>query len=137
MGLSGGCKYLPPEHQDDAALAQAAAVSTTWYTVLDTTMNCRIYKAQINMGTLAEDVELRITVDGIELVGAQAAAVAGAWYNACLSPTAVDALALFTARADGLEVPFILEGRSVKVEVRKTTANGANTLYGRVKYGKW
>ena len=33
------------------------------------------------------------------------------------------------------QIPFIIEGKSVKVEVRKTTAAGAGNLTGIVAYG--
>src|SRR4030042_5199715 len=131
-----GTPPVVPAHQADIYLNQAAAVQNTWYTVLNTTKNCRLYTVWVRMATLAEDIELRITIDGKVLAVAQAAAVAGTKYFAIIDTNGNLALILSTSTFNvGVYAP--LEGRSVKVEVRKTSANGANNLQALEIYSKW
>ena len=127
--------YPVPKLQPVAVLQQAAAVQNTWYTVLDTTKNCRLINVVMTMQTANEDLELRLTIDGVVWVGGQANAVAGtdylcfiSYYGAALNITTTD-YSIYRA--------FLIEGRSVKVEIRKTSANGANRLDGHVIYQTW
>lgn len=135
MSIYGsGSKIQIFEHQADAVLAQAAADQDTWYTILDTTYNARLYSVAIMMATANEDLEVRVIIDGNTLTGAQAGAVAGTWYWAYLDLANTDALAILTEWGTVCYRGEALEGRSVQVQLRKTTANGANVLNGRVKY---
>ena len=53
-----------PEHQEDATLTQAAPVQNTYYTVLETTQNCRLIRVTGRIETTGETLNFRITVDG-------------------------------------------------------------------------
>lgn len=128
---------LAPRAQADATLDQVA-VQNTWYTVLEIKRPIRAYIVRVSMETLAEDIECKVTIDGLSYSGAQPAAVAGTGYmwniyvhlDTVLAPsTGVVGLA-----PGGLT---FMDVNNLKVEVRKTTANGANHLFARVKYGLW
>ena len=128
--------HVPPrmvKHQPDAELSQADPVQNTWYTILDTQENARIYCITVAVMTTDETLEARVTIDGQTLTGS-VDATADAWYF--VEKSLLDAgLSLGTAWM--LAVHYAaLEGRSVKVEVRKTTAAGTGTLMGRVIYAK-
>lgn len=118
-------------------LAQLAAVQNTWYTICNLTGDLEIDWGNIQMDTLAEDIELSITIDGIDPTdGAQAAAVANTPYYARLYPSTT---AILTSLASGLANTLLsftttVKCRAFKLEVRKTSANGANTLRGACMY---
>lgn len=126
-----------PKHQADAVLNQAAPVQNTWYTILDTTKNAVLYLILVLVADTDETLECRITVDGNALVDS-IAATADTVYCMKLDSTTItgDTYVLHVTAGNVME-QSAMEGRSVKVEVRKTTATGAGNLKGRVVYGKW
>ena len=122
------------KHHADAVLAQAAAVQNTWYTILDTAANIRIYQITALIVTAGETIAIKITIDGNVLTATQAQDADAVYYWG-LDADASDALQAVKATQTAPTISGYLEGKSVKVEMRKTTAAGANTLTGRVKYG--
>lgn len=124
-----------PALQADATLSQAAAVVNTWYTALDTTINARIIAASVSIDTANETLEMRFTIDGQTIAKTALAATAGTSY---IADYYQDNTSLRLALTGNMHTrTYLLEGRSVKVEVRKTTNNGAGTLTCRVSYAKW
>ncbi len=124
------------EHQQDATLSQANPAKDTWYTGLDSKKNCRVYAVTVLVWTTNETLEVRVTIDGQVLVGSVEAAHTTYYYvHHKLYAAAALALAI-----DGnvflLGHYAPLEGREVKVEVRKTTETGTGTLDARVVYAK-
>jgi len=125
--------HIVPEHQADATKDQANPVQNTWYTVLDTTDYVRLIGVCLYVADTAETLAVQITVDG-QTVAGSGAATADTWYEIYLDrdgTLVISNNALFQYRA------YILEGRSIKVEVRKTTATGAGNLKARVYYAAW
>jgi len=122
------------KYMADAVLSQAGAVQNTWYTVLDTTKKVRILSLMMTVSVANEDLELKMTIDGETLNGAQANAVAGTSYY-CLKD-AGSANILLSATGFNMGRYAALDANSVKIEVRKTTANGAGTLSARAVYCK-
>jgi len=124
------------EHQPDATLSQEAPVQNQWYTVMDSKKNCRIYAVTVLVWTTGETLEVRVTIDGQVLVGSVDAThttyyyVHHKLYAAAASALAIDGNVFLL----GQYAP--LEGREVKVEVRKITASGTGTLEARVVYAK-
>lgn len=131
---SGNKQIIPPTYQADAALSQANPVQNTWYTILNTTLMVKCWSIIGYVATTGETIEVRATIDGQVLTGSQAA-VAGTpygWYKDPLSS------ALYTDTnyaSQFVMCPF--ECKSLKVEIRKTTAAGAGNLNGRVTYSRW
>lgn len=133
MPIEGTVGYAY-EYQDPAVLNQAAPVQNTWYTLLDTTNHCRIQVIGINVEDANETLDLKITVDGETINTAVAATHSTNYYpyvyvNAITQAPAISFPTTVNARA------YIIEGHSVKVELRKTTAAGAGNLTGIVVYG--
>ena len=122
------------QHQPDAVLVQAAAVQNTWYTILNTTKNCRLIGVTIQMETANETIAVRITANNVSLTD-DIVATAGTPYAANIQHNNVvgDSIILASGAVDAYFGAFIIEG-TVKVEMRKTTAAGANVLKGRVMY---
>lgn len=121
-----------------AYLAQDTPVQNTWYTVLNTTPNVRIRTLSGALTAGADEtVEIRITVDGVTIPAAGETWTAGTFYTiyrqSDLSATNCGVLYKGTGTGN-VFYPLLIEGRSVKVEVRKTTANGASTLKLMVLY---
>jgi hypothetical protein len=125
----------------DAVLAQATPVQNTWYTVLNTTTGkVRLYGIGVRVNTTGETLEVCVTIDGVMLfLTAGVACGAGTEYYcsknfATGGTTGGPYLSLGTTA-----VSFMLNGfvdcKSLKVQIRKTTASGTGTLYGRVTYG--
>ena len=133
MSLDRGVVF---EHQPDATLSQATPVQNQWYTVLDAKKGVKIYSVVILVWTASETLEVRVTIDGQVLVGSVEAThttyyyVHHKLYAAAASALAIDGNIFLL----GHYTP--LEGREVKVEVRKTTAAGSGTLDARVVYAK-
>jgi len=131
-------KPLVFEHQPDALLNQAAPVQNTWYTLFEDT-NVKINQIAITVADTGEDLEAQITRDGeLDTCVVAVAVVAGAQHRVYLmnyssgSRTVVSpALETHLAFRNS---PF--EARSVKIEIRKTTANGVGNLQGSVDWDK-
>lgn len=126
------------EYQTPATLNQAAPVQNTWYTILDTTLYCRVWRIAVNVEDTNETLEVRITIDGEVIPSDGYNATHSTDYHIVLMPDAIN-------RTDEIEFTsetrmeyaqgFLIEGHSVKVEVRKTTAAGVGNLTGIVMYG--
>lgn len=116
-----------------ALLSQAAPVQNTWYTILDTAYCAKLFGIAVSVADTGETLEVRMTVDGATVSGSQAA-LAGTAYKALpyTTPTGLYLLMSTSSLINGNET----EGRSVKVEVRKTTAAGTGTITGCVNYGQ-
>jgi len=121
------------EHQADATLTQANPVQNQWYTILDTTLKACLYFIAAHIATTSETIEVRLTIDG-NVITRATALTADTWYALYLNATG--SLNFDTDLSLMVAARTALIGRSVKVEVRKTTNNGTGTLYGRVSYGK-
>jgi len=123
-------------HMPAATLNQAAPVQNTWYTVLDTTKDGYIHSIGFSVATTDEDLEVKLTVDGQTYTATQTA-VAGTKYNIFMICTATSIYcgALTTDSPIGLYTE--LSFRSVKVEIRKTTANGTGNLQCAIFYAKY
>lgn len=117
----------------DAILSQATPVQNQWYTVLDTTVNARIIGMTGLIVTTGETLEMKITIDGVVVSGSQAA-TADTWYQ--FYPHLATANGLFATTSYTGQVAFLFEGRSIKIEIRKTTANGTGNLKSVVTYAK-
>lgn len=124
---------LAYEHQPDAVLAQASPAQNTWYTIIDTTANVKIYCINVMIATTAETLNVRITIDGQTLQATMTGLTLGSYYNLYLQP--IDGTLNWQTSNNSLNFMY-LEGRSVKVDARKTTANGTGTLNARVIWAK-
>ena len=122
------------QHKGLKSTVKANAQQNTWYSVLDFTLDARVLWLWIQMDTAVEDLELRLTIDGKILVGAQAQAVIGTIYYAYIGRFS-DSLQI-TANATPLGFYGAWEGKSIKVEMRKTSAAGAGTLLGGIVYAQ-
>jgi len=137
MSMTGGsgARIQMPQLQTDALLNQAAAVQNTWYTVLDTTKNVKIMFVLFRCTAVNETVQLRFTIDGLTRTLEQAC-VANTYYYArwgADATTGANWYASLTVTAD-MNLMNPIEGRSIKIEMRKTTATGASALQCRVPY---
>lgn len=134
----------PPlfKHQADATLSQANPVSATLYTVLATTKNVRIISIKTNITwavTQPTPLEVVVTIDGITMIFWVTNPGSATDYFASVE-AGVDETLQTLETTDRLKTgrPFLLEGRSVKVEVRITWAVTQPTpLVCRVKYAKF
>jgi hypothetical protein len=128
-------------HQADAAISQANPVSTTLYEVLATTANVRIISigAQIDWAvTQPTPMEVLVTIDGQVITFSVANPVSGSGHGAVIdSNTIIQALVSGSGFAYNLR-GFLLEGKSVRVQIRITWAITQPTpLTCRVKYAKY
>ena len=129
------------QHQADAVLSQANPVSATLYQVLATTKNVRIIGFMTNITwatTQPTPLEVIITVDGQTITFVIANPVSATpYYDFINKNAAADAQSCTTDINEAQRRSFLLEGRSVKVEVRITWATTQPTpLVCRVKYAK-
>jgi len=124
------------EHQPTATLTQAAPVQNTWYTILDTIANGRLIGVYFKVADTGEDLELRITIDGQTYVGVQAAVADTPYYINGIDYSSGALSVQSVLEVSQRKGAFLLEGRNIKVEVRKTSAAGAGTFSGRAEYAK-
>jgi len=139
MPKAHGPPYLPARLMLPARIDQAAPVQNTWYTVLDTTLNVIVYTISVRVETTGETLEARITADGNVYTTSIAAVAATTYWIIAQHPepnlpvTASD----YSGVSCAAQYFTHIEARSIKVEVRKTTAAGAGNLRARVNYGVW
>ena len=129
------------EYQAPATLNQAAPVQNTWYTLLDTESNVRIYHICVGVEDTNETLEVQITIDGETIAADDEACTHSNTYHAWIFPNAINRtdlvkLIIHTTTDVSIYKGFLIEGKSVKVEVRKTTAAGAGNLVGICVYGE-
>lgn len=91
----------------------------------------------VQIDTTNETLQIRLTKDGQVIESNASAATAGTVYYTQLKE-GINALLLLITTTSTLAYRYSLtEGRSVKVELRKTTAAGAGNLKGCVIYAKY
>lgn len=127
---------LVPKFQAASSLTQAAPVQNTWYTILDTTTNFEGYIATIKVETADETLEVRWTIDG-QVITKTNACTFGTTYYVFLDATSTQLGLTITSTNWNMGMRATLQARSMKVELRKTTAAGAGDLKGQVTYSKW
>lgn len=122
-----------------ATLAQAAAVQNTWYTVCNLTGDLEIDELIAEMDTAAETIECRLTIDGINPTTASQAALADTMYHVIIQLELNNSFYSYftTDRVPPQTNQQSIKCRAFKMEIRKTTALGANTLRGTVLYHRW
>lgn len=126
------------ENQPDATLSQANPVSGTKYTVLDTTENVRILSIRVfvTWSAASNKLQAHVTIDDVTMVfgfiDPDSNTNYFANFNAAV-PENSQILETTDRLAEGR--PFLLEGRSVKVEI-ETTGGTVSQVLGKVKYAK-
>ena len=124
--------------QSVATLSQANPVSTTLYTVLDTTENVIIYHIQISLTwatTQPNPLVVIITVDGQTLTFSKSNPVSNQDYNPNYWDISTPGGGMDTS--SGNLQPFVIQGKSVKVQAKVTWATTQpNPMTCRVLYGK-
>lgn len=126
------------EYQAPTVLDQGGPIQNTWYNILVATERVRVYAISVNVEDANEDLEVQIIIDGETINGIGVTATHSTAYNAVLEEDAingVDYVNLKTGYTDRGRRAFLIEGHSVQIQVRKTTANGAGNLTGLVEYG--
>lgn len=148
MSYEAITKRMPflPMHQGDAYFSQANPVSGTLYewavggVLLGTQQNVSIItlSATITWGvTQPTPLEIVVTIDGQTIVFAAGNPVSGQIYYGDIARSNVTDQPMY-AEANTSYRPFLLEGRSVKVEARVTWAVTQPTpLVFRVKWARW
>lgn len=130
--------YPVPEQQAVASLDQANPVSGTKYTVLDTTKNVRILSvwAYITWSVQPTPLEVHVTIDGQSQQASltNPATLTSYFLRRAANGGTVD-FALTTGTVAGA-VAFLIEGRSIKIEI-ETTGGTVSNLKCKVKYQKW
>lgn len=127
-----------PQHQADATLAQAAPVQNTWYNILATTANVRVYLIDVAVLTADETLQVRLVIDGVTYTATINATAANYYVFSMGKAGGTGAIDPILVAGDRSIFPYTyIEGRSVAVAMRKTTALGAGNLVGKVVYAKW
>lgn len=135
----------PPQYVPKLKFAyiQPTAVQNTWYTVCDLRNVEYLEMDYVIDGAAAEDIEVRFTVEGEAFTGTDAG-LAGHTHKTVMfnlqpaggpPPTWLQ----ITPLASGTFVVGASRKscKSLKVEIRKTTAAAAQTIAAGVLYGQW
>jgi len=143
MGRTSGSGANPMwKQQPDAVLSQANPVSGTKYTVLDTTKNVRIISIACDVTwatTQPTPLEIHVTIDGVAYNYYKADPVTATDYYAYPHPEKAENVQqpMSSTKADISRRAFLMDGKSVKVEIEITWATTQPTpLVCRVKYAK-
>ena len=126
------------EYQTPATLDQSTPVQNTWYTLLDTTANVRLQDIAITIEDTNETLQCQITIDGETLEAGSLAATHSTIYEAYIKLNSIgrkEEVILIQNDLIPQYRPFLIEGKSVKIEVRKTTAAGTGDLSCIATYG--
>ncbi len=126
------------EMQPHAILTQAAPVQNTYYALLNAAKNARVYEVVIRVATTDEDLALKSTIDGI--ASADPTAFAPGISIDCYpgwgsKPTAWRCKLSSSIHHE--DYAFFCEGKSVTLEIRKTTANGTGTITAMANYSRF
>lgn len=124
-----------PAMKQEITFSQANPVSGTKYTVLDTAANVRILGiyALVTWTVQPNPLEVHITIDGQALVATQANPVSNTMYFVTKG-----AVTQFNMSVTDMSeyIAFLLEGRSVKVEV-ETTGGTVSQVDCYLKYQQY
>ena len=82
-------RLIPPEYQTPATLNQAAPVQNTWYDILPTTTNVRVWKVAVAVEDTNETLQVQIIIDGETIEGAAFPCNHSTSYIVALSPSGV------------------------------------------------
>lgn len=126
------------ELQEPVLFDQAAPNQNQWYPVFNE-LNCRIYGLACSVTVNNETIEVRAVIDGIQ-VGAQArAAAVGTYYwgYKYIHPDAqIVIIALGAGDNESAIHSYMMEGRHVEIDMRKTTLAGAGNIRMVVDWGQ-
>ena len=112
---------------------QANPVQNTWYTMLNEAAYVQLILIGAQVATTGETLELRVTLGGYtETISF--AATAAAIYKTTVSGNPTDGVILAVESGTQTRNFRHLEGRGLKVELRKTTNNGVGTITARSCY---
>jgi hypothetical protein len=136
LSATGIKLFFPPERKPNLLLDQAAPVQNTWYTILPSKSNVRIHAIAVEVEVSNESLETRITIDSNVLTDSLGA-TAGTTYYMERTISQTSSTLRMNSTNNTISSPFLVEGRNIKIEVRKTTNNGAGNLKGCVEYSLW
>ena len=141
----GGCGSLDKatkayifEYQEPATLNRpgATVVQNTWYDVLPETNNVHVYGTAFGIEDTNETLEWRAIIDGVTLPSDDLVATHSTDYYGDLAPDAISINVQCRLHSSQRDAQFIeFEGRTVQIQLRKTTAGGVGNLIGSVSYG--
>ncbi len=114
-----------------AYINQENPVQNQYYTVLDSTVPTRIKQMGFRVDTTGETVLCRVTIDGFVVSAAPRVATAGSMYWCYFQPD-LDGNAVYNSST--LPTPNWLEGKTLKVEICKTTNAGNGNIRCVVAY---
>lgn len=123
------------ESQTPATLTQGAPVQNTWYEILPGTANCIVYDAVVNIEDTNETLEVRVTIEGRIIPAEPFAAAHSTNHNCRRFANAINGTERVALVVASQQYAYLWEGKSVKLEVRKTTAAGVGDLTGIVTFG--
>ena len=124
------------EYQTPATLNQANPVKDTWYDILPATANVKIYLIGVCVEDANETLEVQVIIDGETIAADNEACTHSQSYAGYLSANAVTRIDTIKLNQDmGRYRNIGIEGKSVQVQVRKTTEAGAGNLSCIVCYG--
>lgn len=118
-----------------ATLDQANPVQNTWYTILNG-KNVQLHGLLIRVATTGETLEVKFTIDGQTATGTQVANADTNYYATLLFNHGGFAFTVGTTNYPFLMNYNSLIGKSVLLEVRKTTNTGAGNLKGWALYSQ-
>jgi hypothetical protein len=118
--------------QPHSFLDQGTPAQNTWYTALDVAGSLRLLSIKVNVNTTGEDLELKITIDGIAATLTQSATAFTAYFVS-VNGNIANGFNLSTTQNEQVRA-FLIDCRSIKIEARKTTASGVGNLQVRTVY---
>ncbi len=122
--------------QIPATLNQPLPNQNEWYTLASIT-NGIIYEASVNVEDANETIEAKYTIDGVVWGVGSIAATHSTKYYCRFQADGVNRIARIDISLTWLSTRASeFQGKTVLIEVRKTTANGAGNLTGCVVHGK-
>lgn len=118
-------------------LSQASPTQNSYYNILAATANVEAIYVAVSIATTGETLQVKLIVDGQTYTSGTLACTAGTSYYVTLTGFSAAGVPTFTIQSTSATLggsSYSFGGRSVQIQVQKTTAAGSGTLTGAVLY---
>ncbi len=107
----------------------------TYYEILPETKVCRVYAIGVNIEDVNEDIRIQVTIDGIVKMMSFGTFTHSTTYYIRKTQDPIGRTSGYWWSITPIPASFVLNGKSVKIEVTKYTANGTGNLTSVCEYG--
>ncbi len=139
IGFRPSHRLSMQKHQAPKKLNQAAPVQNTYYTIMEE-VDARIEEMHFGVEDTNETLQVKVTIDGETITSDAYAATHSTSYGVIRNQDAITRTEVLEFDSSPAHFEkyrsYMMDGHSVKVEVRKTTTAGTGNLVGIVSWNR-